>query len=49
MSWIVIEMWPDPESAAIVTTADGKNEVFDDIREAQEVADDCQNGKIVEV
>ena len=46
--FIVIETFPDLESAAIVVDPDsGKNLVFKTKEEAQAVADDCQHGIVV--
>jgi hypothetical protein len=47
--YIVIENFPDPEYAAIVTNEDGVNKVFNTSAEAQAEADDCQNGIIIEL
>lgn len=47
--YIVIETHGGPEYAAIVTDENGVNKVFDTIEEAQAEADDCQDGKIVEI
>jgi hypothetical protein len=47
--YIVIENFPDPAYAAIVTNEDGANKVFDTSAQAQTEADDCQNGIIIEL
>ena len=48
--FIVIETWPDLESAAIVMDPEsGKNMVFKTGSEAQVEADMCQEGKVVEI
>ncbi|MBP8982252.1 MAG: hypothetical protein KBG19_04375 [Bacteroidales bacterium] len=47
--YIVIETHGGPEYAAIVTDENGVNKVFDTIEEAQAEADDCQDGKTVEI
>jgi hypothetical protein len=47
--YIVIENFPDPTWAAIVTNEDGSNKVFDTSVQAQAEADECQNGIIVEL
>lgn len=47
--WIVIEMFPSPEQATIVCNEDGTNKVFNDEFEAKEEADNCQEGRIIEV
>lgn len=50
MSWIVIEMFPDASQASIVADPEtGWNKVFDTIEEAQEEAEDCQDGIIIEI
>lgn len=50
MSYIVLEMFPDAESAVIVVDPDtGYNIVFETIEEAQEEVDNCQDGIIVEI
>jgi hypothetical protein len=46
--FIVIELWPDLESAAIVVDPDsGKNLVFTIKEDAEAVANDCQHGIVV--
>ena len=48
--YIVIECFPDLESAAIVVDPEsGKNLTFQTKEEAQKEADQCQDGKVVEV
>lgn len=47
--FIVIEIHGGPEYAAIVTDENGNNKVFKTIEEAQAEADDCQDGKIIEI
>jgi len=48
--FIVIETFPDLESAAIVVDPDsGKNLVLGSKEEAQAIADECQHGVVVPV
>ena len=48
--YIVIETWPDPESAfAVVDPDSGKTLVFKTRDEAQTEADQCQDGKVIKV
>jgi len=48
--FIVIETWPDPESACVVVDPEsGKTLTFKTREEAQAEADQCQAGKVVEV
>lgn len=47
--YIVIEAFGGPEYAAIVTDEEGNNKVFETPEEAQEEADECQNGIVVEL
>lgn len=48
--FIVIETFPDLESAAIVVDPEsGRNLVFDTPEAAQKEADQCQDGIVVEV
>lgn len=47
--YIVIECHGGPEYACIVTDQDGKNKVFETFEEAQYEAEDCQDGKVVEL
>jgi hypothetical protein len=49
MSYIVIDCFGGPEYAIIVTSEDGENKVFDDKSEAQAEADDCQDGRVIEI
>lgn len=49
MSFIVIECHGGPEYAAICTDEEGNNLVFDTLEQAQKEADDCQDGKVVEI
>ncbi len=49
MYYIVIETHGGPEHAIIVTDEDGNNKVFENREAAQEEANDCQNGMIVEI
>lgn len=49
MSWIVIETFGGAEYATVVTNEDGENKVFDNAKDAQDEADDCQDGIVVEV
>lgn len=45
--YIVIEKHGGWEYAAIVTNEDGENKLFDTLKEAQEEADDCQDGIVI--
>lgn len=47
--YIVIERFGGAEYASIVTDEDGNNKVFENKSDAQEEADDCQDGIIVEL
>ena len=48
--FIVIECWPDAQSAAIVADPEsGTNLVFNTQTDAQKEADQCQNGIVIEV
>lgn len=47
--YIVVECWPDAESAHIVTDKEGINKVFYSLEEAEEEKENCQNGLIVEI
>jgi len=48
--YIVIEIFPDLEHAAIVVNPEsGKNLVFDTAEAAQKEADECQDGIVVEM
>lgn len=49
MSYIVIETFGGAEYAIIVTDEEGNNLVFDTIDEAQDEADECQGGLVVEI
>jgi hypothetical protein len=49
MSYIVIETFGGAEYAIIVTDEDGNNLVVDTHEEAQDEADDCQGGLVVEI
>ena len=50
MAFIVIEVWPDLREAAIVVDPEsGSNQVFQTREAAQTEADQCQNGKVVEI
>ena len=49
MEFIVIELFPEPESAAIVVNEDGTNKIFTSYEEAKQECDDCQDGLIVEI
>ena len=48
-NFIVIECHGGPEYAIIVTDEDGNTKVFDTKEEAQVEADDCQDGRVVEL
>jgi len=47
MSYIVIETHGGPEYAIIATDENGNNLVFETLEEAQDEADDCQEGLVV--
>lgn len=47
--FIVIECHGGAEYATIVTNEDGETKVFDTEKEAQIEADDCQDGRVVEI
>ena len=49
MSYIVIETFGGAEYAIIVTDEEGNNRVFDTLDAAQDEADDCQGGLVVEI
>ena len=49
MQYIVIECFGGAEYATIVTDENGNNAIFDTKEEAQEEADKCQCGKVVEI
>jgi hypothetical protein len=49
MIYIVIECHGGPEYAAIVTDENGNNKFFDNLNEAQIEADECQDGRVVEL
>ena len=46
--YIVIETF-DPIYSSIVTNEDGETKLFDTKAEAQAEADECQDGKVVEL
>ncbi|HZY36692.1 MAG TPA: hypothetical protein VFE53_08600 [Mucilaginibacter sp.] len=47
MSYLIIETHGGPEYAIIVTDQDGNNLVFETYQEAEQEANDCQDGLIV--
>jgi hypothetical protein len=49
MSYIVIETFGGAEYAIIVTDEEGNNLVFDTHEKAQDEADDCQGGLVIEI
>lgn len=50
MNYLVIELFPCPEMATIVTNPDtGENMVFGTYGSAQIECDECQDGIIVEI
>jgi len=49
MSYIVIETFGGAEYAIIVTDEEGNNLVFDTLEEAQDEADECQGGLVIEI
>jgi hypothetical protein len=49
MSYLVIELFGGPEYAAIVTNEKGDNLVFEMLEDAEQEADECQLGLVVNV
>jgi hypothetical protein len=49
MAYIVIEAFGGAEYATIVMDEDGNNKIFDTEEEAQQEADDCQDGLVVSI
>jgi hypothetical protein len=49
MEYIIIEKHGGPEYAIIVTDQDGNNLVFENRKDAEAEASDCQDGLIVEI
>jgi len=49
MSYLVIETFGGAAYAIIVTDEEGNNLVFDTVVEAQDEADECQCGLVVEI
>ncbi len=49
MAWIVIECHGDAVFAAICTDEYGNNLVFDDLEAAWAEANECQDGKVLEI
>ncbi len=49
MSYLIIETHGGAEYAIIVTDCEGNNLIFDTREEAEQEADDCQAGIIVEL
>jgi len=47
--FIVLEMHGGPEYAIVVTDEDGNNKVFDNKKDAEVEAMDCQDAIIIEV
>lgn len=47
--YIVLELFPEPELATIVTNEDGTNKVFYDYDKAAKEADDCQDGLVIQL
>lgn len=47
--FIVIEAFGGAEYATIVTDTEGQNKVFDNADDAQTEADDCQDGRVIEI
>lgn len=47
MNYIVIEAFPY-ECPFIVTNEDGEVKIFDNMFDAQEEANDCQDGRVIE-
>jgi RNA-splicing ligase RtcB len=48
-TFLVMECHGGAENAGIVTDEEGNNKVFDTLQEAQDEADDCQDGKVIEL
>jgi hypothetical protein len=46
MQFIVIEKFPEP---FVCTTEEGATLYFDTLLDAQEEADDCQDGQVVQI
>ena len=49
MSFVVMETHGGPEYAVILTDENGVNKTFDSIEEAEQEADDCQDGIVIEL
>ena len=49
MNYIVLECHGGAEYASIVIDEEGNNKVFDGREEAQLEADQCQDGKVIEI
>lgn len=49
MSYIIIETHGGPEYAIIVTGEDGDNLVFENRRDAEAEAADCQDGIVIKI
>jgi predicted Fe-Mo cluster-binding NifX family protein len=49
MSYIVIETHGGAEYATIVTDENGENKVFDVFEEAEKEAEECQEGRIIQI
>ena len=47
--YIVLELHGGPEYVTIVTDQDGNNLVFDNYKDAETEAKDCQDGIVVEL
>jgi len=47
--YIVIEKFGGPEYATIVTDEGGNNKVFNNFDDAQNEANDCQDGIVIEI
>lgn len=49
MSYLVIEIFGGAEYATIVTDENGQNKVFENHKDAEIEARDCQDGIIIEI
>jgi len=49
MCFIILEMFGGPEFAGIVTDEDGENKIFDNKKDAEAEAAECQEGMVIEL
>jgi hypothetical protein len=48
--WLILEMWPSPAEAHIVTDENGENLVFDNQEDAEQFASEsCQDAIAIQV